>query len=172
MSLLFIKGPEGPLSERKGPRAPWYLRPLAKSAFFGPTLIVGHQMVPSTHTGRVRKSAIFGTTLTVGHQMVYYTGRVRKHAIFGKLWQWAKKWSLYRQSECNFWQNFDCGPPNSPLYSRQNFDFVPQNGPLYRQSGDKCNFGSTLTSWLIIQWTQIPGDWWKVQFLAPLCQWS
>ena len=34
-------------------------------------------------TGIVRKSAIFGTTLTVGHQMVHFTGRVRKCAIFG-----------------------------------------------------------------------------------------
>ena len=44
----FIKGPEGPLSERKGPRAPWYLRHLAKSAFFGPTFDVWQQMVHTT----------------------------------------------------------------------------------------------------------------------------
>ena len=88
-----------------------YTGRVKKSAIFGKTLTVGHQMVPCT--GRVKKSAIFGKTLTVGHQMVPYT--------------------LYRQGEekCIFWQNFD---------------FVPQNGPLYRQSGDKCNFGSTLTS--------------------------
>ena len=103
----FIKGPEGPLSERKGPRAPWYLRHLAKSAIFGPIFSSGPPNGPplqadwwkvqflalicqwatkwSHLTGWLLKSAVFGPILSMGHQMVPHRGTMMKSAVFGPI---------------------------------------------------------------------------------------